>query len=35
LQQIKGAFEKMGTNNSLVDSGVIVFDVELPKGERV
>lgn len=35
LQQIKGDIEKMGINNSLVDSGIIVFDVELPKGEKV
>jgi subtilisin family serine protease len=35
LQQIKGDIEKMGANNSLMDSGIIVFDVELPKGDRV
>jgi len=35
LRQIKGDIEKMGANNSLVDSGIIVFDVELPKGEKV
>jgi hypothetical protein len=35
LRQIKGDIEKIGVNNSLVDSGIIVFDVELPKGDRV
>jgi hypothetical protein len=35
LQQIKTDIEKLGDDNSLSDSGIIVFDVELPNGERV
>lgn len=35
LQQIKSDIDKLGSTNSLVDSGIIVFDVELPKDEKV
>jgi hypothetical protein len=35
LAQIQTEIEKMGVENSLSDSGILVFDVELPKGEKV
>jgi hypothetical protein len=35
LQQIKNDIDNLGSANSLTDSGIIVFDVELPKGERI
>nr|AGS51559.1 putative serine protease [uncultured bacterium contig00004] len=35
LQQIKTDIDKLGRNNSLADSGIIVLGVELQEGEKV
>jgi len=35
LQKIKNDIDNLGSTNSLADSGIIVLDVELPKGEKV
>ena len=35
LQQIKSDIENLGATNSLADSGIILFDVEFPKGRKI